>query len=100
YARGLAYLSSLQSAALRDSVRPIVLVRRRANAMLAAGIAPGLRELALMLPYSPLYHLLLEDFGAALIVTSGNVSGEPVLTEPEDAEARLAHVTDGFLHHD
>ncbi len=53
-----------------------------------------------MLPYSPLYHLLLEDFGAALVVTSGNVSGEPVLTEPEDAEVRLAHVTDGLLHHD
>jgi hydrogenase maturation protein HypF len=100
YARGLAELSPLQAATLRDSVRPIVLVRRRANLMLAAGIAPGLRELALMLPYSPLYHLLLEDFGAALVVTSGNVSGEPVLTEPEDAEVRLAHVTDGFLHHD
>ncbi len=100
YARGLAQLSALQAATLRDSARPIVLLRRRANVMLAAGIAPGLRELALMLPYSPLYHLLLEDFGAALVVTSGNVSGEPVLTEPEDAEARLADVTDGFLHHD
>jgi hydrogenase maturation protein HypF len=100
YARGLAYLSPLQAATLRDSARPIVLVRRHANVMLTAGIAPGLRDLALMLPYSPLHHLLLEDFGAALVVTSGNVSGEPVLTEPEDAQFRLAHVTDGFLHHD
>ena len=57
-------------------------------------------ELGVMLPYSPLHHLLLEDFGAALVATSGNVSGEPVLTEPRRREARLAHVADGFLHHD
>jgi hydrogenase maturation protein HypF len=61
--------------------------RRRANAMIAASVAPGLRELALMLPYSPLHHLLLEDFGAALVATSGNLSGEPVLTEPEEVQA-------------
>ncbi len=53
-----------------------------------------------MLPYSPLHHLLLEDFGGALVATSGNLSGEPVLTEPEEAQARLAQVADGFLHHD
>ncbi len=100
YARTLAQLSPPQAAALRDSVRSIVLTPRRANAALAAAIAPGLRELALMLPYSPLHHLLLEDFGAALVATSGNLSGEPVLTEPEEAQARLAEVADGFLHHD
>jgi len=100
YARRLAQLTPPQAAALSGSVRPIVLARRGANLLLSTGIAPGLHELALMLPYSPLYHLLLEDFGAALVVTSGNVSGEPVLTEPDDAEARLAHVADGFLHHD
>jgi hydrogenase maturation protein HypF len=53
-----------------------------------------------MLPYSPVHHLLLDDFGAALVATSGNVSGEPVLTDPAEVEARLAHVADGFLHHD
>jgi hydrogenase maturation protein HypF len=100
YARSLAHLSPLQAAALRDSVRSIVLTTRRANATLAGAIAPGLRELALMLPYSPLHHLLLEDFGAALVATSGNLSGEPVLTEPEEVQARLADVADGFLHHD
>jgi hydrogenase maturation protein HypF len=100
YARGLTQLSPPHAAALRDSVRPIVLTPRRANAAVAAGVAPGLRELALMLPYSPLHHLLLEDFGAALVATSGNLSGEPVLTEPEEAQARLADVADGFLHHD
>ncbi len=100
YARTLVRLSPPQAAALRDSVRSIVLAPRRANVALATAIAPGLRELGLMLPYSPLHHLLLEDFGAALVATSGNLSGEPVLTEPEDAQARLAEVADGFLHHD
>jgi hydrogenase maturation protein HypF len=100
YARGLAQLSPLEAAMLRDSVRSIVLTARRAQAMLAAAVAPGLRELALMLPYSPLHHLLLEDFGAALVATSANLSGEPVLIEPEQVQARLGDVADGFLHHD
>jgi hydrogenase maturation protein HypF len=100
YARSLAQLSLPQAAALRDAVRPIVLTPRRTTAPLAAGIAPGLRELALMLPYSPLHHLLLEDFGAALVATSGNLSGEPVLTDPEETQARLADVADAFVHHD
>ena len=99
-ARALVHLSPLQAAALCDSARPIVLAARRATASLAAGIAPDLRELGLMLPYSPLHHLLLEDFGEALVATSGNLSGEPVLTEPEEVENRLADVADGFLHHD
>ena len=99
-ARELAQLSAQHAAALRDAVRPIVLAPARGNGALAAGIAPGLRELGLMLPYSPLHHLLLDDFGAALVATSGNVSGEPVLTEPAEVESRLRHVADGFLHHD
>ncbi len=99
-ARELAQLSPQHAAALRDSVRPIVLAPGRGSSALAAGIAPGLRELGLMLPYSPLHHLLLDDFGAPLVATSGNLSGEPVLTESEEVETRLAHVADGFLHHD
>lgn len=99
-ARALAELSAAEAAALVDPTRPIVLSRRNRHAAVAAGIAPGLEQLGLMLPYSPLHHLLLQDFGAPLVATSGNISGEPVLTEPEEAEARLAHVADGFLHHD
>jgi len=99
-ARALAQLSAAEAAALADPTRPIVLSRRQPHARLAAGVAPGLTQLGLMLPYSPLHHLLLQDFGAPLVATSGNLSGEPVLTEPEEAEQRLAHVADGFLHHD
>ncbi len=99
-ARALARLSAAEAAALVDPIRPIVLSRRLPHAALAAGVAPGLEQLGLMLPYSPLHHLLLQDFGAPLVATSGNSSGEPVLTEPEEAEQRLKHVADGFLHHD
>jgi hydrogenase maturation protein HypF len=62
-------------------------------------IAPGLREIGAMLPYSPLHHLLLESFGSPLVATSGNVSGEPVLTDNAEAEARLGKVAQAFLHH-
>jgi hydrogenase maturation protein HypF len=99
YARSLAQLSQLEADMLRDSVRPIVLTTRRASAVIAAAVAPNLSELALMLPYSPLHHLLLDDFGAALVATSANLSGEPVLIEPEEVRARLGEVADGFLHH-
>jgi hydrogenase maturation protein HypF len=100
YARRVVQLTALEAAALRDSARPILLAARTAESPLGESIAPALRELGVMLPYSPLHHLLLADFGAALVATSGNVSGEPVLTAPQAAEACLGHVADGFLHHD
>jgi len=100
YARRVVRLTALEAATLRDCVRPILLAPRTPQGALAESIAPASSDLGVMLPYSPLHHLLLADFGDALVATSGNVSGEPVLTEPQDAEARLAHVADGFLHHD
>lgn len=100
YARSVGKIGALESAALSDPARPIVLVPRRLSSDLCAAIAPGLREVGLMLPYSPLHYLLLEDFGAALVATSGNLTGEPVLTSPEEAQQRLGHIVDGFLHHD
>ena len=87
-------------AALCDATRPIVLVRRRADATLPDAIAPGLREVGAMLPYSPLHHLLLEALGVPLVATSANLSGEPVLTDAAEVEARLGAVADAFLHHD
>jgi hydrogenase maturation protein HypF len=87
------------AAALTDIARPIVLIPRRADSTLPDSIAPGLREIGAMLPYSPLHHLLLESFGSPLVATSGNVSGEPVLTDNRDAEARLGKVAQSFLHH-
>ncbi|MGC2458105.1 MAG: carbamoyltransferase HypF [Gallionellaceae bacterium] len=92
-------LDAVAEAALTDAARPIVLIPRRADAALPDTIAPGLREIGAMLPYSPLHHLLLESFGRPLVATSGNVSGEPVLTDNAEAEARLGKVAQAFLHH-
>jgi hydrogenase maturation protein HypF len=77
-----------------------VLVSRRPDGTLADNVAPGLREIGAFLPYSPLHQLLLESFGGPLVATSGNISGEPVLTGNDEAAKRLAPVADAFLHHD
>jgi hydrogenase maturation protein HypF len=92
-------LDAATQAALCDAARPIVLIPRRVDSTLPDSIAPGLHEIGAMLPYSPLHHLLLESFGAPLVATSGNVSGEPVLTDNAEAEARLGKVAQAFLHH-
>lgn len=97
--RANANVDSVAAQALLSAVRPIVIVPRRADSMLAPEIAPGLEEIGAFLPYSPLHHLLLHRFGAPLIATSGNVSGEPVLCDNEEAQARLNAVADAFLHH-
>jgi hydrogenase maturation protein HypF len=67
---------------------------------LAAAVAPGNRQLGVMLPYTPLHHLLLRDFGRPMVLTSGNVSDEPIAYRDEDALARLGGVADVFLTHD
>ena len=92
-------LDAVTEVALTDAARPIVLISKRADSILPDAIAPGLNEVGAMLPYSPLHHLLLERFGQPLVATSGNVSGEPVLTDNADAEARLGKVAQAFLHH-
>ncbi|MDQ1315920.1 MAG: hydrogenase maturation protein HypF [Pseudomonadota bacterium] len=79
--------------------RPIVLLPRRADADLSPLIAPGLGEVGCLLPYSPLHALLLNGFGGPLVATSGNLSGEPVLTDNHEAQTRLSHLADAFLHH-
>ena len=80
--------------------RPIVLLPEQAESGLSDLIAPGLAEIGCLLPYSPLHDLLLADFGGPLVATSGNLSGEPVLTDNMEVQTRLAHLADAFLHHD
>ena len=92
--------SADEAALLTDAQRPIVLCAQRGDSDLAAAIAPGLHEIGAMLPYSPLHHLLLDDFDGPLVATSGNLSGEPVLTDNTEAARRLATTADAFLHHD
>ena len=98
--RQVAVPEAIHAQWLKDPLRPIVLVSKRKNAPLAAEIAPDLDEVGLMLPYSPLHHLLLSTLNRPLVATSANLSGEPVLTDDGDVESRLGHVARGFLHHD
>jgi hydrogenase maturation protein HypF len=96
----LCEVNAAEDALLRSPERPIVLLRRRRGSAVAASVAPGSRELGVMLPYTPLHHLLLSDFGAPLVLTSGNRSDEPIAFEDEDARSRLGDIADAFLAHD
>jgi hydrogenase maturation protein HypF len=98
--RSMVHATPAIETVLAAPERPIVLLPRRADSSLSAHIAPGLAEIGCLLPYSPLHALLLADFGGPLVATSGNLSGEPVLTDSAEAQARLAPVADAFLHHD
>lgn len=100
WAHRLASLDAVEAQQLASPVRPIVLVRRRDDAPLAHATAPGLADVGLMLPYSPLHHLLLQELGQPIVATSANVSGEPVLTDADEVERRLASSCDAYLHHD
>jgi len=99
-ARELAEIGPAEEELLSGPRGQIVLARRRAGAALAAAVAPGRRELGLLLPYSPLHHLLAGDCGVPLVLTSGNVSEEPIAYRDEDALRRLAPIANLFLVHD
>ncbi|MEZ4412163.1 MAG: carbamoyltransferase HypF [Gemmatimonadales bacterium] len=85
---------------LRSPMRPIVLLARGERDPLADGIAPGLAWVGVMLPATPLHDLLLDRVRRPLVMTSGNVSEEPIAIGNEEALARLEGIADGFLLHD
>jgi hydrogenase maturation protein HypF len=98
--RELIELGAAEEALLLGRERPIVLGPRRPAARVAAAVAPGSSDLGVMLPYSPLHHLLLADAGAVLVMTSGNVCDEPIAYEDDDAHDRLGSIADLVLTHD
>jgi hydrogenase maturation protein HypF len=108
-ARRFADLSGAEAAVLTSVERPIVLCRRRPEAWfdrlttsgdLAPEVAPDSPLVGLLLPYAPLHHLLLEAAGRPLVMTSGNLSDEPIAFEDADAIRRLGAIADLFLVHD
>jgi hydrogenase maturation protein HypF len=96
----LVHVDAAEAVLLGSAARPIVLLRRREGAAVAQSVAPGSPWLGVMAPYTPLHHLLLADFGAPLVMTSGNRSDEPIAFEDDAAHERLAGIADAFLSHD
>jgi hydrogenase maturation protein HypF len=99
-ARRLVVIGPEEEAVLTGRERPIVIAPRVPGALVADAVAPRSADLGVMLPYSPLHHLLLDGVGSTLVMTSGNVSDEPIAYEDDDALSRLAGIADLFLVHD
>lgn len=99
-ARALVDVDDAGADALRSRRRPVVLLPRHPGSDLARSVAPGNRHLGVMLPYTPLHHLLAAELGVPFVLTSGNSSDEPIAYRDEDARQRLAGIADGFLTHD
>jgi hydrogenase maturation protein HypF len=98
-ARQVCQVDEAAAALLTSSRRPIVLLPR-APSGIAAAVAPGNRQLGLMLPYTPLHHLLLAGVGGPVVLTSGNISDEPIVYRDGEAAQRLGGIADAFLTHD
>src|SRR6266850_864586 len=99
-ARALCRIADAEARLLSSPARPVVLLARRADAAIAVEVAPGCRDLGLMLPYTPLHHLLLQAVGAPLVMTSGNATDDTIAHVDADAQSRLRGVADLFVVHD
>ena len=116
--RALCFVSEEEEAVLTGASRPIVLLRKRPDGAIGAGVADRLSELGVMVPYTPVQHLLMHDFAEAweaahpeeaaaacapgtpvplLVMTSGNVHDEPICIADEEAREKLASIADAFL---
>jgi hydrogenase maturation protein HypF len=99
--------SSAERELLKSRERPVVILRRRPGSPVAAEVAPRQETLGVMLPYTPLHYLLFEPQSGSdsvqppnvLVMTSGNLSEEPIATDNEDARQRLSRLADAFLMH-
>jgi hydrogenase maturation protein HypF len=99
-AQGIATIDATEERLMTSVEAPIVLLRRRPDASLAPEIAPDNALVGLCLPYTPLHHLLLAEFGGPLVMTSGNLSDEPMACGNGEALERLGGIADLFLLHD
>ncbi len=100
-ARTVCTLTDAEVALLTTSARPIILAPRRPDSGIAESVAPGIPWLGVFLPYAPLQHLIFADPRIhALVMTSANLSEEPIAIENEEARLRLTGIADAFLMHD
>jgi hydrogenase maturation protein HypF len=93
------YVSPEEEKLLTSPQSPIVLMKWRENSSVSREVAPNLRFLGVMLPYTPLHHILLRDTGLPLVMTSGNLSEEPIARDNDEALRRLSGIADYFLIH-
>jgi hydrogenase maturation protein HypF len=99
--RQMVHLTSAAEDLLMSPSAPIVLMAKRdRERVLSDAVAPKNRHLGVMLPYTPLHHLLLTELGSPLVMTSGNVSEEPIAYDDSDAQSRLKDIAEAFLVHD
>lgn len=95
-----AELAQVARGLLGGPIRPIVLLLKKNGSLIAESVAPNSKYYGVMTPYTPLHHLLLDDPRLlALVMTSGNLSEEPLATDNQEAQQRLAHIADAFLLH-
>ena len=110
-ARSVCEVSPEEEKALASPQRPIVLLRKKASAHLAPGLADGLPELGVMLPCTPVQHLIIHDFAHALekagipeppmlVMTSGNLHDEPIVTDDAEAVEKLGGIADAIIGND
>ncbi len=98
-ARRHCEISSEEERLLVSPGSPIMLMKWKAESTVTKAVAPGLNYLGVMLPYTPLHHLLLRDTGLPLVMTSGNISEEPIAKDNDEAQRRLGGIADYFLMH-
>ncbi len=98
--RRAARVGDVEAALLVSAAAPILVLPLVDRSAVSPEVAPGLKSVGAMLPYSPLHHLLLDRLGFPVVCTSGNFSEEPMAITAEDARARLGGIADAFLHHD
>lgn len=100
WAERLSYVTQKERYLLCSPESPIVLLPKKDSDLLAANVAPGNPFWGIILPYSPLHHILCSMFGSPLIATSGNIAEEPICIDEYDAVERLGRVAEFFLVHD
>ena len=93
------YVNNEEGKLLTSAYSPIVLMKWRADSPVSMAVAPNLKYLGVMLPYTPLHHVLLSETGLPLVMTSGNLSEEPIAKDNDEAVSRLSGIVDYFLIH-
>ena len=99
-AKTLCYVNDEEEKLLNSTIRPILLLKKRPDCPVAESVAPCQQYHGIMLPYTPLHHLLMAESGLVLVMTSGNISSEPIVYQDDEAFERLSRIPDYFLVHD